>query len=246
MPRELDSLVQLQIALKEADTARRQLAGIPDSMREIHDQHRLHVETMSRLEAQIEIDERERRSAEMAAGDASAKLGQYQEQINRVTTQREYGALLKEIDAVKSKASTHEDEALGILERIESARRELEQARGEFAGLDQRYKEMLEQWEQERPQVAARLEDVERDIKRLQSLLPGQMLRQFEILYRRLDGDTLATVSKMAAAPRGPVVWHCSVCNYRVRPQMIVEIKTNGALVQCERCHRFLRVEDNV
>jgi predicted nucleic acid-binding Zn-ribbon protein len=50
----------------------------------------------------------------------------------------------------------------------------------------------------------------------------------------------------MAATPRGPVVWHCSVCNYRVRPQMIVEIKTNGALVQCERCHRFLRVEDNV
>src|SRR5688500_13522269 len=112
MPRELDSLVQLQISLTEADAARRQLAGIPDSMREIHDQHRSHVETMSRLEAQIAIDEQERRSAEMAAGDASAKLGQYQEQINRVTTQREYGALLKEIDAVKSKASTHEDEAL--------------------------------------------------------------------------------------------------------------------------------------
>jgi predicted nucleic acid-binding Zn-ribbon protein len=215
-------------------------------MLEIHQQHRSHVETMRRLEAQIESDERERRSAEMAAADANAKLAQYQEQINRVTTAREYGALLKEIDAVKAKLSTHEDEALAILERMENARRELEQSRGEFVGIDQRYQELLGAWERERPSVAARLEDVERDISRLRSQLPGQMLRQFEMLYQRLDGDALATISKMTAAPRGPVVWHCSVCNYRVRPQIIVEIKTNGALVQCERCHRFLRVEDPV
>ena len=245
MPRELDSLVQLQLALKEADTARRQLEGIPDSMREIHEQHRSHVEVITRLETQIQGDEHERRTAESAATDANAKLAQYQEQVNRVTTAREYGALLKEIDAVKAKVSTHEDEALAILERMESARRELEQARSEFAGIDQEYQKLLAAWEQERPQVAARLEDVERDILRLKKDIPGQMLRQFEMLFRRLDGDALSKITRMAATPRGPVVWHCSVCNYRVRPQIIVEIKTNGALVQCERCHRFLRVEDN-
>jgi predicted nucleic acid-binding Zn-ribbon protein len=246
MPRELDSLVQLQLALKEADTARRQLSGIPDSVLPIHDQHRSQLDTMQRLEAQIEADEHERRTEEVAAADAASKLGQYQEQINRVTTQREYGALLKEIDAVKAKVTTHEDAALSTLERIESARRELEQARGEFAGLDSQYRELLEQWERERPQVAARLEDVERDIDRLRRLIPGQMLRQFELLYRRLEGDALSRVTRMQAVGRGQAEWHCSVCNYRVRPQIIVDIKNNGALVQCERCHRFLRVEDPV
>jgi predicted nucleic acid-binding Zn-ribbon protein len=244
MPRELDSLVQLQLALKEADTARRQLADLPDSMREVHDQHRSAVETMRRLEEQIDSDERERRGAEAAATDANLKLSQYQEQINRVTTQREYGALLKEIDAVKAKVAADEEVALGVLERIEAARRELEQVRGDFVGLDQRYRQLLEQWEQERPQVAARLEDVERDIGRLRTQIPGHLLRQFERLYHRLEGNALATASKMQAVPRGQAVWHCSVCNYRVRPQAIVEIKSTGALVQCERCQRFLRVED--
>jgi hypothetical protein len=245
MPRELDSLVQLQLALKEADTARRQLEDLPDSMREVHDQHRTAVETMRRLEEQIESDEHERRIAEAAAADANLKLGQYQDQINRVTTQREYGALLKEIDAVKAKVGGHEEEALGVIERIDVARRELEQVRADFASLDQRYREQLALWEQERPSVAARLQDVERDIGRLRALIPIHLLRQFELLYQRLDGDALSTVAKMQAVARGPVVWHCSVCNYRVRPQVIVEIKTNGALVQCERCHRFLRVEDH-
>ena len=161
-----------------------------------------------------------------------------------MTTQREYGALLKEIDAVKAKVGGHEEEALAVIERIEGARRELEQVRGEFTSLDQRYREQLELWEQERPSVVARLEDVERDIGRLRALIPNHLLRQFELLFQRLDGDALSTVAKMQAVARGPVVWHCSVCNYRVRPQVIVEIKTTGALVQCERCHRFLRVED--
>ena len=136
MPRELDSLVQLQLALKEADTARRQLSGIPDSMRDVHDRHRSAVETMQRLEEQIETDERERRVAEAAAGDANLKLSQYQEQINRVTTQREYGALLKEIDAVKAKVTAHEEEALAVLERVDSARRELESRPGLLTGRD--------------------------------------------------------------------------------------------------------------
>jgi predicted nucleic acid-binding Zn-ribbon protein len=245
MPRELDSLVQLQLALKEADTARRQLEDLPDSMRETHDQHRTATETMRRLEEQIEADERERRSAESAASDANVKLGQYQEQLNRVTTQREYSALLKEIDAVKVKVGGHEEEALVVIERIEGARRELERLRGDYTGLDQRWREMLEQWEQQRPQVAARLEAVERDIDRLRKQIPGHLLRQFELLYQRLAGDALSTVSRIQAAARAPVVWHCSVCNYRVRPQVIVEIKATGALVQCERCHRFLRVEDH-
>jgi predicted nucleic acid-binding Zn-ribbon protein len=244
MPRELDALVQLQLALKEADTARRQLAGLPDSMRDIDLQHRSHVETMRSLESQIEVDERARRVAEVAAADATGKLDQYQQQINRVTTQREYGALLKEIDGAKARVTTHEDEALALLERIESAKAQLAQARTEFVDIDGRYQQMLAEWERERPLVAARLQDVEREMERLKRLIPGQMLRQFELLYRRLDGDALSTVTKMQAVGRGQTEWHCSVCNYRVRPQIIVEIKNNGALIQCERCQRFLRVED--
>jgi len=245
MPRELDSLVQLQLALKEADTARKQLEDLPDSMREVHDQHRTAVETMRRLEQQIEVDEHERRTAEAAVADANIKLGQYQEQISRVTTTREYSALLKEIDAVKTKVGAHEEEALTVIERIDAARRELEQVRGDFAALDQRYREQLELWEQQRPGVAAKLADLERDISRLRTFIPNHMLRQFELLYRRLGGDALSNAAKAQVVARGQLEWHCSVCNYRVRPQVIVEIKTSGALVQCERCHRFLRVEDH-
>ena len=34
--------------------------------------------------------------------------------------------------------------------------------------------------------------------------------------------------------------WHCSACNYRVRPQVVVEIRNSDNLVQCDSCKRIL------
>lgn len=244
MARELDSLVQLENALHEAEAARRQLEGVPDSMREIHEEHQRHLERIEELEEQIQSDELLRRSAEAAANDAQGRVDRYQEQINRVTTQREYGSLLKEIDAAKAVAEGHEEEALSALERSEAAQQELERERREFEELDRRYQEHLARWEQEKPSVAARLREVEKDIERFREAIPAHLLRQFELLYDRHEGHALAAVSKAQPSPRAPAVWHCSVCNYRVRPQVIVEIKNNGSLVQCESCHRFLNLEE--
>ena len=122
-------------------------------MREIHDEHSEHLERIQALEAQIQEAELSRRASEAAAADAQQKLTHFQEQVNRVTTQREYGSLLKEIDAAKEEMSSHEEAALGTLEVIDTAQTELEQQRGEFEELDSKYKEMLAGWEVYEPQI---------------------------------------------------------------------------------------------
>ncbi len=37
--------------------------------------------------------------------------------------------------------------------------------------------------------------------------------------------------------------WSCGACNYRVRPQVVVEIRTQGSLIECDSCKRILFVE---
>ena len=53
-------------------------------------------------------------------------------------------------------------------------------------------------------------------------------------------GEALASISKVEKTARAPSVWHCSNCNYRVRPQVVVDIRNNGNLHQCESCQKFL------
>lgn len=240
MVRELDSLVRLQGALTENRVSREQLDGVPESMRDLHADHQSRFEKIQALEERIRDAELGRRASEASAQDAQARLKRFHEQVNQVSTQREYGALLSEIDEAKAAVLTHEDEALLALEEAEDAQSLLDAERTDFEDLDQRYQEELKQWEAQKPSVQKRLREVEAEIEELRAHIPQALMVRFERLFERLNGEALAAISKAERTAKSPDVWHCSNCNYRVRPQVVVDIKTNGNLNQCESCQRFL------
>ena len=59
-------------------------------------------------------------SAEAATQDCNEKLKHYQEQVNRVRTQREYSAILAEIDLVREQSKSFEEQALTARSRQRS------------------------------------------------------------------------------------------------------------------------------
>ena len=138
MARDLDSLVRLQSALTGARIAREQLDGVPESMRELHDEHQDLSQVIETLRAQIQEAELGRRTAEAAADDVQVRLARFQEHVNRVSTQREYGSLLSEIDTAKAELSLHEEEALAAIERGDESTSELESRKDSFEELDAR------------------------------------------------------------------------------------------------------------
>ena len=60
----------------------------------------------------------------------------------------------------------------------------------------------------------------------------------------RYPGGALASV-RLIERPgsKGQREWHCAACNYRVRPQTVVEIRNGSGLVQCDSCKRILFLE---
>lgn len=244
MSHNLDTIVELQETLNRLVDARARLSGIPDWMQELHDEHSAERAAIEELENAAEEAVHERKEAEAAIADAQEKLQRYQQQINTVTTQREYGALLQEIDHVKQAIRAGEEQGLTALERQDEARRAAEEKRQAFAELDQRYGAELARWEQEKPAVAAEVEQLEQRAAALREAVPRPQLVLFERLLERSGGRALAPVRLLETPGRGPQVWHCGACNYRVRPQAVVEIRNHGKLVQCDSCKRILYVDD--
>ena len=243
MNQNLDTIVELQAALHQLREAERRLHGIPDWMRELHEEHASSKAEIEEIDRSVEEAAKERRTAEAAAADAQEKLKKYQQQINRVSTQREYGALLQEIDTVKAQITGSEEKALSLLERHEQVQKELQGRRDTFRELDERYAAELARWEAEKPGVAQQVADLKTRIAELRGKLPRGVVSQFERILERYPGGALASIRLIERPGRTQREWHCSACNYRVRPQSVVEIRNGTSLVQCDSCKRILYVE---
>ena len=244
MNQNLQNVLELQAALSRLREAEERLQGIPDWMRELHDEHETRKGEIQTLEETAEEAARQRRVAESAVQDAQEKLKKYQQQINRVSTQREYGALLQEIDTAKGQISSQEEAAFSSLERHEQTQKELAALRESFREVAERYAAEMARWESEKPEIARQADDLRGRISDLKQRLPRNLVSQFERILERYPTSAVALVRPIERPGRGQREWHCAACNYRVRPQVVVEIRDGSTLVQCDSCKRILFLEE--
>ncbi len=244
MNQNLQNTLELQAALSRLREAEERLQGIPDWMRELHDEHETRKGEIQTLEETAEEMARQRRTAESAVQDAQEKLKKYQQQINRVSTQREYGALLQEIDTVKGQISSQEEAAFSSLEHYEQAQKDLAALRERFREVEERYAAEMARWDSEKPEIARQAEDLRGRIADLKQRLPRNLVSQFERIHERYPAGAVAPVRIIERPGRGQREWHCAACNYRVRPQVVVEIRDGSTLVQCDACKRILFLQE--
>jgi predicted nucleic acid-binding Zn-ribbon protein len=244
MARQLDTVVALQLALDQLQVLDESLASVPPEMRELHDEHTARKAEIDALKATIAEAEAAKRAAEVGMEDCEVKRAHFQEQVNRVKTQREYSAILQEIDQVTAQSRELEEQTLVVMESQEEAETALAELSGAFESLDAQYTEAAAQWEVDKPGVAQQAESTRAHIAELREEIPASSRLLFERVRERTEGATLAEVIVIDRSA-GPNMWHCGVCHYNVRPQSVVEIKNHGNLILCDSCKRILYISES-
>ena len=227
---QLIHLVRLQDVIHEARSARALVEGAPVRIEEIESRFRErnaeYVAVRERHEA-LEADQRVR-SGELQGLEETKK--KYMDDLMQVKNQREYAAMLKEIDTVKSRIAEHEEAILKDLEEIESVKQELARHHEHITAERQRV-------EQEHATVEAAAEAARRRIgelvaerKRIEVELPVSLVSAVARLEESRQGQFLALAD-------GGV---CQSCFVRVRPQGFQEIRTAAKIHYCSNCRRLL------
>jgi predicted nucleic acid-binding Zn-ribbon protein len=246
MSGHLEDIVELYTALQDLKASEDVLNGIPEWMQELHEEYSARKAELDELESQIEDLVAERRASEAVVEDSQEKLRHFQEQIGRVRNQREYAAVLQEIDSVKEVIRRSEDQALGTLASQDQAQTPRNELQAEFSDLNEKYAVELAKWEAQKPDVAQEADRLRSKIDSIKERLTPAVQKQFERIYERHKGVALAPIRKLSRLSKGPQIEHCGICNYRVRPQIVVEIKNHGNIVQCDNCARILYIDEEL
>lgn len=181
-------------------------------------------------QTEIEQAKRERRSLERDLEVDQERLVKTQGRLHEVKTNKEYSAVLAEIEGGKHRIDLLEDRVLELMEAIEHQRQDC-QAR---AQLVQAAKHELEH---EGQRVAAEQQELSQQIALCDS--------ERQQLVTQLDTPFYAAYQRTADRCGGLAAVYvvdgsCAGCYLRVRPQLISELRRQESIISCPHCQRIL------
>jgi len=231
---QLKSLIELQAIDNQIGELEHGKAAIPKQIesgkagvKEKHNQLREAESTLAQLQKErkdLEIDV-------MAENDHAAKT---KTKLSSVKTNKEYSAILVEVDAVKEKILALEDRELELMEILEGKEREL-------LPLKTNCKEEEEKFNVYKLKKEAELERTE---KELEVIRPRRSQAA-----NNLDVKLLEHYTKVFNAREGVVVVPiheniCQGCLQQILPQQVIDVKSGETIIYCEQCSRILYWEE--
>ncbi|MFH0926165.1 MAG: C4-type zinc ribbon domain-containing protein [bacterium] len=165
--------------------------------------------------------------------DKETQLSKYKSQLVNMKTNREYQAILSEIENVKKVISMVEEDLLKGMEEIES----LEKKQGEEQDKINKEKEAFNRNEQEK----------QGELKKLISDI-GQLKNQTTGIRSQIPADILKDYDKLKKARNGKAIVKvvngiCEGCFIALTPQYYNEVRMGDRLNKCPNCNRILYYE---
>jgi len=191
-------------------------------------------EEAARLERErLEFLEKERRRKEGELDQEGERTKKTKGRLFEIKTNKEYQALLHEIEMMEESTSKNEDEILAILEEIDQLRGSVSEREGALAGFEKEIRAEISQIGEKLAHLVEEIDDMEKRQEDIISTLDPELMKAYETLKQRRG-------TALAAVKRGV----CQGCYVNIPPQMFNEVQRNEMLIRCPNCSRFL-VWDN-
>jgi predicted nucleic acid-binding Zn-ribbon protein len=202
----------------------------PREMKKLDEKQKVERERIQKEKEKIESLEKTRRQKEGQLALEQEKIKRGQGRMSEVKTNKEYQALLNEIDAIKEANSRIEEEVLQVMDEIDELKKDLSK-REKDAGVT------LEKIEAERKKLQEKMAHDEK-------VWDGQMERR-EVLSKQIEAKLVKLYHTLKEKRQGVGVVSvkhetCQGCFVNVPPQLFIEVQKNNALVRCPHCNRIL------
>jgi predicted nucleic acid-binding Zn-ribbon protein len=232
MNADLEKLVRLHLAETDLKRVEAELAEIPRLRREVEDRLARDRSRLDAAKAALEASQKARRQNESAVQELEAKRSKYRGQLMEVKTNKEYTAVLHEIEGVERDIKGREDAILDEMERAEALTQDVRREEGEFRTVEAEARKA-------RTDLDARAAKLEAEARRL--------VTERDAVASSVPEDALGLYGRVVKL-RGTALAEardgtCQTCHLKMRMQVWVEVRKNEQLFQCESCSRILYYE---
>jgi hypothetical protein len=232
---DLTRLIRLQQLESAAEEARRKIADHPARTQALDARLQSARDTVAGIKARLAAAADKRRAEEKEVAGVQTRLAKYKDQLLEVKTNREYTAMLHEIEAAQNDIRTREDRILEIMLEADELNAGIKISEAELKAAEK--------------DVAAERALLDTEMAGMQSEIERTTAER-EKLVADIDRRVLSIFETTAKGRKGVAVAEakdglCTICHVRLRPQVFNEVRKNESIIQCDSCRRILYFAGN-
>ena len=227
---QLQQLVDLQKIDDQISEHKKILSDIPLQLESARAELEEKKNILKVVTDEMETLQKQRKDLELEVQGENDHMAKAKTKLPTVKTNKEYTAILAEIDAIKEKVSKIEDKELEVMEILEAKAKEIPGVEKKCKEEDANFNEYRLKKEGEEKRFKQELEELMAKRKNISDQLDTATLKQYEKIFNSREGRAVAGLRENI----------CQGCFQQVLPQTVIEVKIGEKIHQCNGCMRFL------
>lgn len=227
---DLRNLVALQDLEIGIASLQKQSSELPSQIQSLEIELQRVEKTHEERVARVHELTKQRRVLEGQVDMMQVKLSRLKDQLMSVKTNKEYTAMLHEIQTAEGQIRGEEDKILEIMEELEGMEKDLKGAEQEMLKKSAELKLEIRKAIDSAPSLELELARLNEEKILLESQIGPELLSR----YRRI-----AEVRKGIAVAEAKDEL-CTACHVRIRPQMYADLLRTENIQACDSCSRIL------
>ncbi len=230
----MNDKLSLLIRLQECDSM---LAGLsakknslPEKLQQIDEEFQRFKENISQSAMRYEKLKTEREENELKVKKISEAMARSKEKLLDVKTNKEYQAMLKEIETAETSLGELESQIIILMEEMDELSAQVKQDQETLKQAEKNYLDDEKIIEEKLSSVDAESDEWNRKRLALQKNIPEDLLALYEKIRKRNQGVGVIPVWKAV----------CSGCHMNIPPQLYNELQRSSDLLSCPSCHRIM------
>jgi len=227
---QLQRLIELQKTDNQIAELKQSKAAIPQQIELGTADLKEKQDQLKKVEDALTTLQLTRKDLEIDASAENDHIAKTKIKLSAVKTNKEYSAVLAEVDAVKEKLLVLEDKELELMEILEEKELELPSLKAMCKEEEEKFKVYKLKKEAEAERTEKELEATLERRSELIKTLEKNLLEQYSKVSKGRGGLAVVSIQENI----------CLGCHQQILPQQVIDVKVGETINNCEQCSRIL------
>ena len=242
MGKTLEAMLALQVIERQLADVRRQFssssAAVAVQQRQVDELR----QRFGSLHDEVLAHQKEAGAVELELKSREEEVNKLRQTLNSTKTNKEYAAVLTQLNTLKADNSKLEDKALKLMQDVDQVRVQAEEVEGQIAQAEKRLEQIRQTSTEETARLQAMLDDLQTGRKSAAEAVPARPLGIFDRIATIRDGDVMAKIEAIGRKP--PYQYICGGCNMSITAEHANALRTKDEIRFCDCCGRILYLKE--